>query len=151
MGTPFAIASSFLAWALASSIAVSNAIARSTAGSPTIFKKPNDNIPATTPISIPRISRVPTMGVVLQGTQIHAGSLGDPETTNLPLFPKIVWIADPAGVRLVTGETEKVTPVVHELVHIHALNNRRRAFFSPDEVDRKQKNQTAKNDPSKGT
>ena len=46
---------------LAHNRAVSKAIARPTCGSPTIFRNPNDNIAATMPTSIPRISRVATM------------------------------------------------------------------------------------------
>ena len=39
----------------------------------------------------------------------------------------------------VAWETEQVTTIMHELMHVHAWNNRRGAFFSAYEVDRQQR------------
>ena len=38
----------------------------------------------------------------------------------------------------VAREAEQVAAVMHELVHIHALHDRRGAFFGPDEIDGEQ-------------
>src|SRR5215469_2024150 len=57
MGMPL----SAIAFASASACAVSNAIARSTGGSPTSFKKPNPRRPASTPTIIPRSNSAPVI------------------------------------------------------------------------------------------
>ena len=59
--SPFATAASCSALAFASSIALSNAIARSTAGSPTTFNKPNESRAATKPTIIPRHNKDPVV------------------------------------------------------------------------------------------
>ena len=48
---------------------------------------------------------------------------------------------------LVTGEAEQMPPIVHELVHIHALYDRCGAFFSTNEVYSQNAEQSGKNDP----
>jgi hypothetical protein len=72
--------------------------------------------------------------------QIRAGTFGDRQEMNLRLFPGIARRDDCADARLVAGEPEKVTPVMHEFVHIHALDDRGCAFLGPNEIDREQKN-----------
>jgi hypothetical protein len=51
------------------------------------------------------------------------------------------------GFLLVAGEAEKVTPVMHELVHILALDQWGCALFDTDEIDRQHEKQAAKDSP----
>jgi hypothetical protein len=48
---------------------------------------------------------------------------------------------------LVAGEAEQVAAVMHELVHIHAFENRHGALFGTDKVDQYEHHQAAKNEP----
>jgi hypothetical protein len=48
---------------------------------------------------------------------------------------------------LVAGEPQKVAPVVHEFMHVHATEQRRRPLFRPDEIDREHENEAGENRP----
>ena len=44
-------------------------------------------------------------------------------------------IGDTDDLQLMAGEAEQVTPVVHEFVHVNALDDRGGAFFGADEIN----------------
>jgi len=46
-----------------------------------------------------------------------------------------------------TGETKQVAAVMHELVHVHAADERRGAFLGADEIDRQYQQQAAEDEP----
>ena len=45
------------------------------------------------------------------------------------------------------GKAEKVTPIVHELMHIGALDQRSGAFFGPNKIDCDYEKQAVKDCP----
>ena len=65
--------------------------------------------------------------------------------TSMPRTRSVLTI----GGRLlsVTGKAEKVASVVHELVHVHAAEQRGRALLGADEIDRQQQNKAGENRP----
>ena len=57
---------------------------------------------------------------------------------------------EPRGMRSpsVAGEAEQVAAIMHELVHIHARNDRGGAFLNSDKIDRQQQD-TGEDQPGK--
>src|SRR5258708_35193323 len=132
------MASSFLALSFASSIRVSKAIARSIAGSPTIFRKPKDSSAATTPTSIPRMSRVPTIGYSSFNATQPCARRSAARTAGAQIFKANDGPA-PTDPPSMAGEAQQMAGVVHELMHIHTVEDGSRALFAADEIDRERK------------
>ena len=151
--SPFATAASCSALAFASSIADSKAMARSTAGSPTTFNKPNESRAATKPTIIPRHNKDPVViAIILNASSRRRRH----ETLGAAAQAKLIFPDQDsaAGVQIqrtpsVAGEAEQMAAVVHEFMHVHALDDRSRAFLRADEIDAEQANKAGENDPGK--
>src|ERR1700730_4596920 len=117
--SPLATAASCSALAFASSIADSKAMAPSTAGSPTTFNKPNESRAATKPTIMPRHNKDPVVIAVILNAN-RAGERGLLKPTHLPGFRLAVGVRT-AGAS-VAREAEQVAAVVHEFMHVHALD-----------------------------
>src|SRR6185312_1610137 len=113
-------------------------MARSTAGSPTIFKKLKDRSAATKPTIIPRHNKDPAVITMIpQGELRRRGHADVRRSLPTPCrLPKSA-LPRPAGIGRapsVAGEAEQMAAVVHEFMHRHALEDRGRALFGADEI-----------------
>src|SRR3984957_3319121 len=149
--SPLPTAASCSALAFASSIALSKAMALSTAGSPIVFNMPKASSPAKKPTIIPRHNKDPVVITIILNANSRRRALRSQAKASTR--PRAAAAANPlAGVqihRLVAGEAEEMAAVVHKFMHIHALDDRSRALLRADEIDAEQANEAAENDPGK--
>src|SRR5580693_5720962 len=120
-------------------------MALSTAGSPIVFNMPKASRPAKKPTIIPRHNKDPVVIVIILNGKLAQS----PAACSSQLI-----VADqhpPVGVRtagaLVAGEAEQMAAIVHELMHVHALDDRSRTLLRADEIDAEQANEAGENDP----
>src|SRR5271156_3342825 len=100
-------------------------MARSTAGSPTTFNKPNESGAATKPTIMPRHNKDPVViAIILNANLRWRARLA--QANSSPGFRPAVEVRT-AGA-LVAGEAEQMAAVVHEFMHVHALDDRSGAF-----------------------
>src|SRR5271169_1663466 len=156
--SPLATAASCSALAFASSIALSKATARSTAGSPIVFNMPKASRPAKKPTIIPRHNKDPVVITIILNANSrrrrrrHRARRAQAKTCFLDMGSRRAHAArrtPEPRTSSVAGEAEQMAAVVHEFVHIHALDDRSRAFLRADEIDAEQTEKATENDPRK--
>src|SRR5580658_3539023 len=113
--SPLATAASCSALAFASSIAVSKAIARSTAGSPTVFDKADDHSPPQQ-----RPCRHHDYPQAKLGQRRHRRAAPHANSIHFPgsALPTPAGVGPPMP--SVAREAEQMAAVVHEFMHVHA-------------------------------
>src|SRR5271166_3896747 len=120
-------------------------MARSTAGSPTSLRKPKDKSAATNPTIMPRRRRDPVMTLSLEGLLALPGPSGPRSRESLQKLSvrrrasheeRPRWLNGLSG--SVAGEAEQMPSIMHEFVHIHALDDRGRALLRANKIQRKQ-------------